>query len=274
MATELWPANADLIAEPGREGDVCGQIGSWISGAPRVLELRGLDEGSRLEGLLPTVMQRRTVEVAWFAELNGSADAYFAQRSRNFREKLRQAKRRSSEAGFEVLPVPGGDAERAIGEFRRLHEEQFGMDSGLLPSWSKLESALRAGVSQGKVRLYEMRNSDSETVAIELWLYVGSKAEYFNGGRASAAPPSAGKVLLAKGIEDACDAGFSELDLGGGYEHWKRQWAPDSRASVEVLAVHGLRARLVVEARSRLLALARRSARRRLQAVEAPGSAP
>lgn len=240
----LCPDHLDLVAEPGREGEVQELVREWfIRPGQRVLDLTGLAEDSRLAPALPGTTQ--CVDRAPYQRLPGGGEDFLATRSSNFRRATRKADRRMTEAGYAHVRVAAPDVGAAFGHLRRLHETRDGRGP-LLAALPTLTEAFTDGVARGEARV-DLLASREEVVAVSLAFVSDRRLSLYQVARSlERQHASAATVLLHRVIADAVETGFEELDLLRGAEDYKASYADSSRAVLRLRVGHGAAARALV----------------------------
>ena len=170
-------------------------------------------------------------------------------RSKALRREISRDLGRTNDLGLTIAKVPAAEVDRCLTTMTDLHTSQYGPESLFLPIADDFAVGARTGALQGKVDFFEMIDADGVTVAVDAWISAGKRVSSFTGGRGPAAPRGAGKALLASAIEDACAAGFGEVDLGSGFDDWKERWATKNRPIWDAVATVGFRARSMTRAR-------------------------
>ena len=263
MATDLWPAHYDLIAEPGYEEAVCHALEAWFRSLRScVLDLRGVGEGSRLRKVIPGALRMKPAPAAYCASLSGGLEGYLPTVSSNLRREIRRSIRRIVETGHQMRVVPPDAANRSLEALRSLQWEQFGSHSVLLPVFDRFAQAVRTAISRHDAMLLELCDPKGDVLGVDVWLMAGRRAEGFAHGLAKSAPPGSGNALIAFGIENA-PPHIVELDMGAYHGEWKKRWASVERRSFDIRSTMGLRARGVQALVNGVVAVRRRRRQKR-----------
>ncbi len=268
----LAPDHLDLVAVPGRVGDVVEVVGRWLrSGGPQVIDLVGLADSAWIIDAMPATSLTVIHSVAPYAPLPPTWEEYLAQRPGQVRSTIKRATKRLERGGIrprrrDVVDV--GAVESALEDLRRLHDTRWGETSGFLDAWPAFADAIRAGASSGEVRFTDLVDEHGRVVAIELELWAGTRAGFYQAGRLEDHELRAsGTVLKAAVLRDAIADGATEFDLLRGNESYKAEWASAKRIirrSIGGIGVRGLVVAAAVDAKRR--SLLRRE--RRLAAAE------
>jgi CelD/BcsL family acetyltransferase involved in cellulose biosynthesis len=262
LGDSMWPTYYDVVCEPTARSHVEKALSAWFKRArPYIVELRGLSADTSLTRILPAHLERRQGSPSYYAELGGGFADYLARLSSNLRKEIGKRRRQLDAAGYTLRRVDETQAERALSELQRLHLMQFGDTSSFLPFYPSFRTASEKALSSGELVLYEARDASGTTLAVDAWFVVRSRAFSFIGGRSPSAMPGTGVALLAHAIEELCEWGLAEIDLGGGFGDWKKRWAPSTRNQLKISGPVGLTARTLVGMRDAALSV-RRALRR------------
>ncbi len=276
----------DIVAAPGREGDVEEALRAWLGQCrARVIDLVGCSEKTRLVAVLPRP-RVEAVDVAPWIPLPASFSDFLALRSGDLRSQIDRPGRRLRREGVSYRVVEPAEVQRALTDLRRLHAHVFGTSSQFLPVFDRFARAAPAGIARQELVLHEFV-ADGRTVAVNVCFEVAKRVSFYQGGRDTDRRwRGSGTALIAHSVEHAIEAGCRELDLLRGAEGYKRQWATEQREILRLRAGRGIGGRLgllglALGARSRrAVAAASRSARRTLatrkEGMDAgrPGGAP
>jgi CelD/BcsL family acetyltransferase involved in cellulose biosynthesis len=287
-------SRVDLVARPGVDAaSVASAIAAALSGAAPpvdVLSFDGVARESGWPGALalawparrPPRLRRAFSIVAPSTTLDGSFDAWFASKSRNFRQSFRRMRRQLEDLGAEFVALD--DASRLpaeLAEFSALHRGRWaarggsrvlrrGVDAMLLEAGRELLPA-------GRFQLWSIR-IDGRSVSSHLFLSAGSTTSYWLGGfdeRYARYHPAMLTLLAALEHDDATAETF---DLGTGDQHYKSRlanggthvdwvsFAPRPRFAVAARAAFG-KQRLRIAAARRLPPSAKDAARAALRAT-------
>jgi CelD/BcsL family acetyltransferase involved in cellulose biosynthesis len=222
----------DLLARPGWVTEVQAAIRRWLwRPGSRLVDFPGVAATHRLGPVLGSRTQTTDFEEAPWTPLPGDYSAFVKARLPGI---MRNSIRRSSNKLNRVGPLRfrvsrPADVDRCLPRLRELHTAQFSPDSGLIREFDAFSAAARLGVARGELQLFELVVGES-VVAIDVAFSVGDRFSYYQGGRDTRDSYSgAGTVLMARGIEWASDAGYTEVDFLRGTEPYKQLWAAHSR---------------------------------------------
>lgn len=231
----LQPDPLDLVAAPGREGEVVTALGRHFRGMRGVLELDGVLATSLL-GLATAGLGRRhdvSTVAAPFAGLGTSAAEYLSGRPGSHRSTVARTWKRLRREGvrFEIVDSSDADgAEATLDVFASLHDGRWGERSAVLSDWDRCRRALVAGVARGDVWLAQLVDSAGRSIAIEVDLLVPGRVCFYQAGRLTDHEfRGSGSALKFSVIEAAIDEGSYEYDLLRGAEPYKDLWATGSR---------------------------------------------
>lgn len=239
------PDHVDLVALPERSGDVVDALSDWFDRpGPRIIDLIGISELTRLGDCLPGRVKRTVEDIAPWTPLPPTFDEWLAQRSKSTRNKIRRALRRFDTEEAEIRRVTTDQLEAALDRLRDLHEGLFGETSLWLPGFGAFSDAARAGVPRGELVIHEM-TLGGRVVASETWFEYAGRLSFCQGGRLTDDEfASVGTALMSDGVRSACDRGFVELDFLRGGSDYKLRWTTDRRDVVRLRATRGVRGRL------------------------------
>lgn len=236
MLAAAISARVEPLAAPGREADVAAAVAAaWARERPREVMLEGLDGRMRWARLLAELWPggARSIPVrrgiAPFVDLSGGYDAWLAARSRNFRSKLGQSRRRLGEAGGTVRRATGdSDVTRAVEALVGHHLARFAprggssVDAGVKRTLFEAAGRLAAG---DRARLWIVEVGEA-IVASNLFLAAGGEVSYWLGGYDEAWGATQPSLLCVQAaIEDAARRGESRVDLGEGTHPYKYRFA-------------------------------------------------
>ena len=240
----LCPDHLDLLAAPGREGDVREAVGAWISRGPSVILAEGLIEGALLSSVLPPPVGDRRVSVAPYTDLD---EPFLSLCSRNLRSNIRKAERRLRAQGVSYRRVPRAGTDTALRDLRALHRRQWGGASRFLGAFDRFAPAARSGVDAGEVAFHELAVA-GRPIASMVCLEVAGRVSFYQGGRILDHDlRSAGTLLLYHVIDDAQARGFDEFDFLRGDERYKGAFATRERGVFSADASTGVRGRALLE---------------------------
>jgi CelD/BcsL family acetyltransferase involved in cellulose biosynthesis len=232
----LEPDHLDLVAAPDAEAQVAAAIGGWLGRAgSRVLDFRGLTEGSALGALTPGRGSVRQTARAPFAVLPSEFATYLANRPGRFRSTAKRSKKRLLKDGYELRVAAPSDCDRALEALRTVHEARWGDGSGFVAGWDRFAAVARAAVVAGDAEISELVGADGTVVASEIDFKVGDRLSYYQSGRIETRDlRGSGTVLRADIVERGIEAGYVEFDLLRGEELYKIDWVNGSRRLVEI----------------------------------------
>ena len=228
------------LAAAGREREAAGVIAQALAETrPGIVAFDGVPQGSPWPGLLADAWPgrlrpgRRVTEAMGAPTLtlaDGGFDAWFAERSSNFRSQMRRARRSLEEQGAIVrLASTPAEIEQDIGAFIRLHHARWDPRGGSDALDDGVERMLQAIaqelVEAGRLRLASVATAD-ETVAVQVIVAAGGEASYWLGGFDDAwARSKPALVALLAAVEDVFARGEERFDLGGGTQDYKLRFA-------------------------------------------------
>lgn len=253
----LAPDHLDVVAAPTDVADVLDAVLAWLRGSgPRVVDLDGLADGGALAGSLRDHVASRTA--APFASLTGGIDGYLAARPGKLRSTIGRTARRLEREGSTMTTVTGpatsadeadgvrAEAERALRDLHRLHDQRWSDESGFLDAWDRFVAVATAGIERGEVRIHEVTSAAGEVVATELDLVLGDIVAFYQAGRRTEREwRGAGTALRAWILRNAADSGAAEYDLLRGDEPYKADWSTGRRDLVRVRLGVGRSGRVV-----------------------------
>lgn len=235
----LEPDHLDVVAAPGREGRVAAEVARWLGRrGNRVIDLRGVADGSPLIDSVPGWGETTELEVAPWVRLNVTADEYLAARGGRTRSTVRRTAKRLDAAGVRFEVVDSSDTvavEAALDTLAELHDGRWGDESGFLAAWPTFAAAARAGAAAGEVAFSQLVAADGRAIAIEVDFRVAGRTSFYQAGRLTDHDwRGSGSVLRWRIIEDAIDRGDHEFDLLRGGENYKTEWATDERRLLRI----------------------------------------
>lgn len=161
---------------------------------------------------------------------SGGVDEWLAERSSNFRQQMRRARRKLEKEGavFRRSTDPG-ELPRDLAEFKRLHDARWswrGGSASMTPGVdAMLADAGRELLPCGRFRLGMVEVEGRPIVAL-LFVAAGDEIAYWNGGfdeEWSRFAPS--QVGLVEAVRAYIEAGFRRLDLGPGGQSYKYRFS-------------------------------------------------
>ena len=261
----LCPDHMDLLVAPGHEDTVINLLRNWLCRpGGRLLDLKGVQAGSRLMEALPGPVCREPFAVAPFTLLPDSSEAYLAALPSQFRRNLRRSSTRLGAEGATHRDNRGPTVPRSLDTLRELHRDQWGDRSGFLPDFDRFAAGCLLGAAEDEVVIHELATNDTVIATVVAFEVAGRVSLYQSARLTESRWRDATTVLLAAVIADACDRGFSEVDFLRGEESYKNRFAPKQRQMLRLLAGKGAPGRVACvskTATSRAKRLAVRSAR-------------
>ncbi len=231
------PDHLDLVARPDRAGDVASALARWLRRpGSRLVEFPGVGVTSRLAEVLgPRVEEVEIEQAPWvplpedFATFTRTAMPGIMRNSiRRSGNKLA----RNGEVRFVPLHADDPAFETTLARLLALHGAQFGEGSALVREADRFRAAVAAGLDRGEMKIFPLYVGEA-IAAVDVAFSVAGRFSYYQGGRSTAAEHSgAGTVLMARGIEWACDTGHREVDFLRGAEPYKLGWGADRRRPV------------------------------------------
>lgn len=259
VGDSMWPADYDIVMRPESSEIVTSILGSWFQRSePHVLELRGLNPDTLLRSVLSGSFTVEESSPRYSIEIPEQFSDYMSQISRSLRREIGRRKRQLADAGYELRRIPDDEIGPGLEALERLHRMQFGASSNFLPFYSSFRAAGERAAKYGELLLFEVMDSNGESVAVDALMIVRSRAFGFIGGRSPQAHPGTGTALRAHLVEAMCLAGVSEFDFGGGFADWKQRWAPNIRPQLRIRGASGVPARALVRLRDTVANLRRR----------------
>lgn len=246
----LEPDHLDVVAAPGRAGDVIATVRAWLSAGDRVMDFAGVRSSSWLVDAVPGWGEITALEVAPYVTLPSTADEYLASRGGRTRSTITRSTKRLDKAGVEFRVVDqsseASTVDAALDALRELHDGRWGTASGFLAAWGPFSAAMRAGVGSGEVRFHELVDASGRIIAIEVDFVVGGRMSFYQAGRLTDHDlRGSGSVLRQRVIGAAIESGCTEFDLLRGGEDYKSEWADRRRGLVRVRRGVGLRGRAI-----------------------------
>lgn len=266
----LCPDHLDLVAAPGRIGEVVDVVAGWLTRpGSRLVDLVGLVDEAWILRAMPRGSVTHCHEVAPYTPLPERWDTYLAGRPGQVRSTITRGTKRLAKAGIVArrrkLDTPTA-VDEALADLHRLHDARWGSRSAVLDSWSSFAAAIRAGAPTGDICITDLSDADGRVVAIELELWAGGRVAFYQAGRLDEHDlRGSGTVLKAAVIRDAIDDGATEFDLLRGNEPYKAEWATARRRLLRSLGGVGPRGVLLaaaIEGRRRLNGVRERRAGR------------
>jgi CelD/BcsL family acetyltransferase involved in cellulose biosynthesis len=241
----LCPDHLDLLAAPGHETAVIGLLRDWLCRpGERLLDLKGVQAGSRLIEALPGRVRREPMAIAPFTPLPGSPEAYRAALPSLFRRNLRVSAKRLAAEGVTHRTIRGRAILEHLGTLRELHQSQWGNRSRFLPAFDRFAAGFAAGGAADEVVVHELATGDLVVATVAAFEVAGRVSLYQSARLTDRRWRDVTTVLLAAIIDDACARGFREVDFLRGAEPYKGRFAPDYRQMSRLMAGKGVTGRL------------------------------
>jgi CelD/BcsL family acetyltransferase involved in cellulose biosynthesis len=232
---------AEPLARPGAEAEVAGEVAVMLAGsnpAPDLMTFDGIPASCPWPDLLrdawpkaggkarvQNVMPAPTVTMS----SHQSFDAWFASRSRNFRQQIRRTRRQliGREAAFRLADPKDPDA--AVDDFAALHRKRWKGRGGSSTLDAGVEHMVRVAARRMmqdlRLRIWTLDVS-GRTVSSHVFLAAGGEVSYWLGGFDPAwARYHPGIQVLVSSVEHAWAMGDHRLDLGGGGQDYKYRLA-------------------------------------------------
>jgi CelD/BcsL family acetyltransferase involved in cellulose biosynthesis len=237
----LCPDHVDLVAAPGHEPTVAALLRQWF-GRPggRLVDLRGVREGSILAAVLPGSVRCEPMLSAPFAPLPGSADAFRAGLPAQFRRNLRKASKRLADEGVSHRTVRGPAVLASLRTMRDLHEAQWEGRSNFLPEFDRFLAGCTGGVEADEVVVHELANEDLVVATVSAFEVAGRVSLYQSARRTEPHWRDVTTTLLAAIIDDACARGFLEVDFLRGEETYKSRFTTTRREMLRLVGGKGV----------------------------------
>ena len=238
----LCPDHLDAVSAPGRTGDVCAALDSWLRRQGHVLlDLDGLVERSTLGGCWGPASP---LDVAPYRTLTTRED-YVNGLSTSRRRALKRAHRKLTALDVRHRSVDGDRLIEALRAFRLLQEDRQGRRH-LVDNLQVLDAALVAGHARGEVRVDVLERPD-RVVAVMIAFLVADRISLYQVARSTERDDDgAGNVLLHEVFQDASTRGWREIDLLRGAEEYKYKFVDQTRQLWRIRRAFGTRARAVL----------------------------
>ncbi|HEX6459548.1 MAG TPA: GNAT family N-acetyltransferase [Thermoleophilaceae bacterium] len=239
------------VAAAGREQELMAAVAATLSRArpsPTLISFEAVDEESRwpellaesYPGLLPPRIARGTVQACPMVTLQQKDfGLWLEDRSSNFRQQLRRARRQLATAGGRTRLADAESLERDVDSLLRLHHSRWDWRGGsALPERTRellLDSAAMLGAGE-RLRLWIVEVGD-EAIGAGLFVAGGGEIVYVNGGFDETHARLRPAVLaIAAAVEEGFERGEQRLDLGSGASPYKLRFA-DAEPSLRWLAL-------------------------------------
>ena len=247
----LSPDHVDLLAAPGHETAVVSVLRDWLCRpGSRLLDLRGIRAGSRLDETLPGSVRREPMASAPFATLPDSAEAYRSTLPSQFRRNLRKSAGRLEAEGVGHRTIRGPAVLARLNTLCDLHRSQWEGRSRFLPVFDRFVAGCARGAAVDEVVVHEL-GTPNLVVAIVVAFEVAGRVSLYQSARLTDLRwRDATTVLLGAIIDDACERGMTEVDFLRGEESYKERFTPDHRDMFRLVASTGVVGRLGQATRS------------------------
>lgn len=250
---ERTSSPVEPLSAAGREPELAALFGELLAEAtprPREIELKGAPSDSvwpallaeRLSGNSGSVQRTRFEPLPRVGLRHSSMEDWLATRSRNFRQQLRQGRRRLEEAGATFRASRQGDFDRDLASLARLHHARWRPRGGSRAMDERVEAMLRRAardLGEERVRLLAI-DVDGVTISAHLFVRAGPVRGYWLGGfddSWAACRPSL--QVLATAVEEGIAAGEAWLELGPGGQEYKYRLA-DSETGLAWVKLAGV----------------------------------
>ncbi len=236
----LAPHNLDVVAKVGHEADAQAALDAFLArNQPGIVDFFGVDPDSALARGAPRHARVEQIGAAPWIDVPPDFETYVASRRRKLRQELRRVQRRLGESGLEYRETGAGDADRALRTFEDLHRLRWGRDSVVLPAFTALAAALRAGLRRGEVTIQEVVAGDQVLASLVAFDVAGVSSWYQMGRDPDPAWTNAGTFLKAKAVERSCRLGHSRIDMCIGTPRQKVEWSDGQQPVVRVRWARG-----------------------------------
>nr|WP_246280177.1 GNAT family N-acetyltransferase [Nocardioides daedukensis] len=177
--------------------------------------------------------------------MSGTAQDYFARRSKTFLKRVRKQQRRLEASGVRCRRVSPEEVGPALDRFTELHAVREDR-AELLQEMSRIRRAAEAGAAVGEVEFY-VAEHEGVWGAVLMNFVVGGRLNVYQTAR-SFDPifNHVGSVIDTLAIEDACSAALVEVDFLRGAEPFKRSFAASERDLLRFRSGHGVRGRMAL----------------------------
>ena len=156
---------------------------------------------------------------------------YMKKLSRKFRLNVHRMSNKAERDGLKVCELRPDDLDplRLPETFLALHRSRFGEQSDFKSAETWMHKLFPSLFGQRRMRVFAVLNKDRIT-AIDLGMVARSGMYAYNGGfLPEMCEYDAGKLLIHKAIQQSCEEGLSELDLGWMAQDYKTHWRPALR---------------------------------------------
>jgi CelD/BcsL family acetyltransferase involved in cellulose biosynthesis len=237
----LCPDHVDLLAAPGHASTVVELVGDWFRRpGGRLVDLRGVREGSALAQILPGSVRREQMAAAPYAVLPDSAEAFRQSLPSQFRRNLRKATGRLTEEGVGHRIVRGPAVLSSLHTLRHLHAAQWEGRSNFLPEFDRFLAGCAGGVTADEVVVHELARDDLVVATVLAFEVAGRVSLYQSARLTDARWRDVTTALLAAIIDDACTRNFKEVDFLRGEETYKSRFTTTQRSMSRLVGAKGV----------------------------------
>lgn len=239
----------NLLAEPGREGEVAAQFAATLaSSRPTVhaLLLEGIGAESPWPELLRAswpnagrvVVRVECLEPEPIVTLEGAAfDDWFAGKTRHFRQQMRRRRRAIEQAGasFSSLSADAEPVETVLADLVHLHRQRWKSKSGSTElrqgvERMLLDSARSFTADTGRLRLWWIHTAES-SVACLLGVAAGEELALWNHGFSENwGKYSPAALAFLSAVEGAASGELRRISFGPGDQPIKYRFADTERS--------------------------------------------
>lgn len=227
-------AFVEPLAVPGSEDALAAAVAAAaVDAGADVVSLTWVSDDRRWPSRLVTQWPGRgaravvTGEVrAPYVDVSAGAEAWFASRSRNFRQGQRAKEKAFAAAGGSVRRVHDERAlPAALDAFVRLHADRWSDRGGSAALTTPVVRMLRSPWGQGRRPLdLWLAEVGEEVVAAVVFATAGAETHYWLGGfdrRWARVSPT--MLLLTAAVRQAAEDGLSRVSLGPGEQDYKHR---------------------------------------------------
>jgi CelD/BcsL family acetyltransferase involved in cellulose biosynthesis len=228
------------LASPGHEREFVDALAAALSRArpsPSLIAFEGVEVENdwpdmlarQYPGPLTPHLARRRVQACPMVTLRqGDFEAWLKDRSSNFRQQLRRARRQLAEAGGKTRLADAGSLDRDVASFLRLHHARWEWrgGSGLPERMGEVITGAAAMLGAGdRLRMWIVELGD-RAIGAGLFVAGGSEIVYVNGGfDETQARLRPALLAIAAAVEDGFGRGEQRLDLGSGASPYKLRFS-------------------------------------------------
>lgn len=236
----LCPDHVDLLAAPGHQATVVRLIGDWFRRpGGRLVDLRGIRDGSPLADTLPGAVRREPMAGAPYALLPDSPEAFRQGLPSQFRRNLRKATSRLTEEGVSHRTIRGPAVLASLQTLRDLHATQWEGRSNFLPEFERFFAGCAGGVAADEVVVHELAKDDLVVATVLAFEVAGRVSLYQSARLTDPRWRDVTTALLAAIIDDACSRGFTEVDFLRGEETYKSRFTTTQRGMSRLVGAKG-----------------------------------